>query len=125
MSNKIKATSAGRLISLDDGDTDEMLFFQEVFGFEAKSPGWVREGDRVFYFPDRITEEQAIEKLSEAAPASILEVEAPPLPEGPVSHHFLTMPDGLEVTWIRHPSALPPACRPYWRHHTHMFVLNI
>ncbi len=124
MPNKIKATSAGKLISLDDGDADEMLFFQEVFGFEAKPPGWVREGDRVFYFPDRITEEQAIEKLSETAPASILEVEAPPLPEGAVSHHFLTMPDGLEVTWIRHPSALPPACRPHWRHHTHMFVLK-
>ncbi len=124
MQNKIKATSSGKLIYLDNGDADEMLFFQEVFGFEAQSPGWVREGDRVFYFPDRITEEQAIEKLSGAAPASILEVEAPPLPEGPVSHHFLTMPDGLEVTWIRHPSALPPACRPHWRHHTHMFVLK-
>jgi len=49
MPNKIKATSAGKLISLDDGDADEMLFFQEVFGFEAKSAGWVWEGDRVFY----------------------------------------------------------------------------
>ncbi len=67
MPNKIKATAAGKLIPLDDGDTGEMLFFQEVFGFESKSPGWVREGDRVFYFPDRITEEQAIEKLSETA----------------------------------------------------------
>ena len=96
MPKKIKAVSAGKLITLDDGDTDEMLFFQEVFGFEAKSPGWIREGDRVFYFPDRITEEQALDKLSEAAPASILEVEAPPLPDGPVSQHFMTMPDGLE-----------------------------
>lgn len=49
MQHKIKVTSAGKLIPLDDGDVDEMLFFQEVFGFEAKSGGWVREGDRVFY----------------------------------------------------------------------------
>jgi glutamate dehydrogenase/leucine dehydrogenase len=124
MPTHIKTTALGRLISLNDRDAEEMQFFNEVFGLEAKSTGWGREGDRVLYFSNRLTEPQAQEKLDGADPPSILEVDPPPLPNGPISQPFLTMPDGLEVTWIRHPEALPPASRSHWRHHTHLFVLK-
>ena len=114
----------GKLIPLDRRNPDDLRFCREVFGFESEARRWFAERDRVYYFPDDMDVEQAREKLDLPAPPSILEVPEPPLPEGPVSQHFLEMPDGTTVTWIRHPSALPQVCRPHWRAHTHLFVVE-
>ncbi len=114
----------GRVMRLNPNDGRDLSFCREAFGFDAQRRGWFREADRLYLFEGGLTEERITEILSEPAPPSVLDVPEPPLPEGPIRQKLMTMPDGLEVTWIRHPRALPAPCRPRWRHHTHLFILD-
>jgi len=124
MSDQIIETPHGKLIPLNRARTADIEFCRQAFGFEAQRRGWFRERDRLYFFPHQISRDQAEDKLKQPAPPSILEVPAPPLPDGPVSSRLLDMPDGTTVDWIRHPSALPAGCRPHWRAHTHLFVVE-
>ena len=116
--------SKGKLLKLTRKNQTDLEFCREAFGFEAERAGWFRERDRLFYFDDTIDDHLAEDLLSRPAPPSILEVPLPKLPDGPVKQHLMTMPDGLVVTWISHPSALPSQCRAHWRGHTHLFILE-
>jgi len=116
--------SKGKVLRLKRKSQTDLEFCREAFGFEAEKAGWFRERDRLYYFDDALDGLQAEKRLSAPAPPSILDVPMPKLPDGPVKQHLVTMPDGLEVTWIRHPSALPEQCHTHWRGHTHLFVLE-
>ena len=113
-----------KVLQLSRKNSTDLEFCREAFGYEAEKLGWFRERDRLFYFDDALDDQQAEELFSAPAPPSILDVPIPKLPEGPVKQQLMSMPDGLNVTWIRHPSALPEGCRPHWRGHTHLFVLE-
>ena len=114
----------GKLILLDRRKPDDLNFCREVFGLENEGQGWFAERDRVYFFPDVIDEPQARRKLDHLTPPSILQVPEPPMPDGPAGQHFLEMPDGTKVRWIRHPSELPEKCRSHWRAHTHLFIIE-
>ena len=116
--------SKGKVLRLTKKNPTDLEFCREAFGFEAEKRGWFRERNRLFYFDDALDDHQAEELLSPPAPPSILDSPMSKLPNGPVKQNLMTMPDGLEVTWIRHPSALPDQCRTHWRRHTHLFVLE-
>jgi hypothetical protein len=122
--NQVIETSHGILIPFDQNRSDDLDFCREVFGFEALKHGWFRERDRLYFFPPKFSLEQARVEIKQPPPPSILDVPAPPLPDGPVSRHLLDMPDGTRVTWINHPAALPAACQPHWRAHTHLFEVE-
>lgn len=116
-----KTVPEGKLIRLDPRCDETLQFIREAYGFEAEEKGWFRERDRLFYFPTALTDRAARAKLNGDPPPSILDVPAPPLPEGPVNQRLMTMEDGTEVRWIRHPSALPKSSQPHWRFHTALF----
>jgi len=124
MPDQVIENRLGKLIPLDQNHPDDLAFCREAFGFEAQTRGWFRERDRLYFFPHKLSIEQARDLLDQPPPPSILEVPAPPLPDGPVSRHLLDMPDGTRVDWIRHPSALPAGCQSHWRAHTHLFVVE-
>ena len=111
-------------IPLQTENSEDVAFCREVFGFEAQRQGHFRERDRLFYFEGSVDPEQLDRAATEPPPASLLDPPPPPLPVGPVRQHLCTMSDGLKITWIRHPSALPRICRRHWREHTHLFVLE-
>lgn len=113
-----------KVMTLRRDNPDDLAFCREAFGYDAEIKGWCRESNRLFMFEGALTDAEIRRILSGPPPPSILETAEPPLPDGPSTQHLMTMPDGLQVTWIRHPSALPEPCRPYWRGHTHMFVLE-
>ena len=113
-----------KVLQLSRKNSTDLEFCREAFGYEAEKLGWFRERDRLFYFDDALDDQQAEELFSAPAPPSILDVPIPKLPEGPVKQQLMSMPDGLNVTWIRHPSALPEGCRAHWRGHTHLFILE-
>jgi len=113
-----------KVMTLNKDNPDDLAFCREAFGYDAEIKGWFREYNRIFMFKGSLPDAEVPRILSEPPPPSILETGEPPLPDGPASQHLITMPDGLRMTWIRHPSALPGPCRPHWRGHTHMFVLE-
>jgi len=124
MPDQVIETHLGKLIPLDQNRSEDLDFCRTAFGFEAQTQGWFRERDRLYFFPHKLSIEQARDLLTQPHPPSVLEVPAPPLPDGPASRHLLDMPDGTRVNWICHPSALPAGCQSHWRAHTHLFVVE-
>ena len=112
------------IVELDKNSARDKEFFIETFGLDAFKQKWARAGNRLLFFKDCLSEGQIDEIKSKPKPHSILERPAKPLTGGDAKRQFLKMEDGTTVTWIRHPSALPEVCRPYWRDHTHLFVLE-
>lgn len=120
----IRKLPEGLLIELDVRSAQDLAFIRDAYGYEAEAQGWCREADRLFAFTGSLTDNQVCNKLSSKPPLSVLEVPEPPRPAGQLAQPFFTLEDGTEVTWIRHPAALPEACRPHWRHHTSLFIIK-
>lgn len=112
------------IIELDKNSARDKEFFIETFGLDAFKQKWARTGNRLLLFKDCLNKEQIDVIKSKPKPPSILERPAKPLTGGDAKRHLLTMEDGTTVIWIRHPGALPEPCRPFWRDHTHLFVLE-
>jgi leucine dehydrogenase len=122
--NKAVRVSNGKIIYLDYNNPEDLQFAREAYGYKAEEQGWFRERDRLFVFSGALNLNTANAKLRGQAPPSILDVPAPPKPDGPVSQKLFTMDDGTIMRWIRHPSALPKSSRKHWRNHTALFELK-
>ncbi len=104
---------------------NDMNFYVEVFGVEAVKRGYAREADRIYVLDNSLTQDGIDKIMSEDAPKSILNMPLPPLPEGELVTELFTMDDGTVVSWIKHPYALPKACREHWREHLiHIQMVN-
>jgi glutamate dehydrogenase/leucine dehydrogenase len=112
------------IIELDENSAQDKEFFIETFGLDAFKQKWARAGNRFLFFKGSLSNEQIDEIKSKPKLPSILERPAKKLIGGDAKRQLLKMEDGTNVTWIRHPSALPEVCRPFWRDHTHLFVLE-
>ena len=121
---RIFEVSNGKIINLDPKNSQDLQFAREAYGFSAEEKGWFRERDRLFIFAGSLTLDAAQSKLNGPAPPGILDVPLPPRPDGPLSQRFLTMEDGTEMRWIRHPGVLPKSSQSHWRSHTALFELK-
>jgi leucine dehydrogenase len=121
---QIRKLSDGLLIELDPHSERDRAFVRDSYGYEAEARGWCREADCLLAFTGALTNDQVREKLASEPPLSVLEVPEPHRPTGQLAQLFFTLDDGTEVTWIKHPAALPEACRTHWRHHTSLFVIK-
>jgi leucine dehydrogenase len=121
---QIQKLPEGLLIELDPVSIEDHNFLRDAYGYHAESRGWCREGNRLLAFRGALTRDQARQKLAAKPPLGVLEVPEPPRPAGQLAQPFFSLEDGTEITWIRHPAALPEACRSHWRHHTSMFVVK-
>jgi hypothetical protein len=114
----------GLFIELDPRSNTDLAFIRDGYGYDAEDRGWFREADRLFALTGVLTQDQVRSKLAAKPPPGALEVPDPPRPSGKLTQPFFTLDDGTDVTWIRHPAALPEACQSRWRHHTSMFVIK-
>jgi len=121
---RVKKVPNGKIIYLDSGDSEDLQFVREAYGYAAEEKGWFREKNRLFVFSGALTLNSAKFKLSGEAPSGILDVPMPSKPDGPVSQRFLSMDDGTVMRWIRHPGVLPKSSQPHWRSHTALFELK-
>jgi leucine dehydrogenase len=120
----IQKLPEGLLIELDLRSSENRAFIRDAYGYEAENRGWCREADRFFAFSGALSQDQVRKKLASKPPPGVLEVSEPPRPAGQLAQPFFALEDGTEVTWIRHPAALPEACRSHWRNHMSLFVIK-
>lgn len=92
-------------------------FIVDVFGEKALLKKCICEGDRIFILDPNVSEAEIKNEFEENYSKSVFDMPFPPLPNGELSELLFTMPDGTEVTWIKHPAALPEECRAHWKDH--------